>query len=357
MAWCTSASRTARSRSLNAKTGAPVWTNQVSDVNEFAGHTGQAGPPTDCDATAGPSGDGLIFAGPNGSSSPLRGHLDAIDATTGALVWRWFTTPDPTQLPFILTWSNPAEAALGGGGTWGSSAIDQGLHEVYSESGNAYAQLGRQPGKDLWTASTYALNENTGQLVWYWQEAHHDDWDLDHGGMPTIENVKINGTTYMALFTCNKDGDCEVVNRTNGRPLPNFPMKETAVEDPSGKGLALNNEYPTQPVSSCLPFTSTSLAHDGTGVAKGAPCATANLLIHCPNANDANESYRDSDCSERHTDGAHLPVRSDLQQPVQRLPDVLVWNELRPDELRPDDEQSVHLREQPVHRTGERLSG
>ena len=51
-------------QALNAKTGAPVWTNQVSDVNEFAGHTGQTGPPTDCDPTAGPNGDGLIFGGP-----------------------------------------------------------------------------------------------------------------------------------------------------------------------------------------------------------------------------------------------------------------------------------------------------
>jgi len=279
-------------QALNAKTGAPVWTNQVSDVNEFAGHTGQAGPPTDCDPTAGPNGDGLIFAGPNGSSSPLRGHLDAIDAKTGQLVWRWFTTPDPTQLPFILTWSNPAEAALGGGGTWGSSAIDEGLHMVYSESGNAYAQLGRQPGKDLWTASSYALNENTGQLVWYWQEGHHDDWDLDHGGMPTLENVTVNGKVYPALFTCDKDSDCEVVDRVNGRPLPDFPMKETPVQDPSGKGLALNNEYPTQPVSSCTPFTTAGTAHvDTGGVAKGAPCASANLNVHCPDQAEAQLAY------------------------------------------------------------------
>jgi glucose dehydrogenase len=279
-------------QALDAKTGAPVWTNQVSDVNEFTGHTGQAGPPVDCDPTAGPNGDGLIFAGPNGSSSPLRGHLDAIDAKTGQLVWRWFTTPDPTQLPFILTWSNPAEAALGGGGTWGSSAIDPGLNMVFSESGNAYAQLGRQPGKDLWTASTYALNVNTGQLVWYWQEAHHDDWDLDHGGMPTIENVTINGKVYPALFTCNKAGNCEVLDRVNGSPLPDFPMKETPVQDPSGHGLALNNEYPTQPVSSCTPFTVAGLLHqDTTPPTKGTPCATANLLIHCPDQAEAAMSY------------------------------------------------------------------
>jgi glucose dehydrogenase len=279
-------------QALNAMTGAPVWTNEVSDVNEFTGHTGQAGPPVDCDPTVGPNADGLIFGGPNGSSSPLRGHLDAIDAKTGQLIWRWFTTPDPTQLPFILTWSNPAEAALGGGGTWGSSAIDPGLNMVYSESGNAYAQLGRQPGKDLWTASSYALNVNTGQLVWYWQEGHHDDWDLDHGGNPIIANFTINGKVYPGLFTCNKDGDCEVLNRVNGSPLPDFPMTETPVQNPGGNALALNNEYPTQPTSSCAPFTVAGLLHQDTAPpTKGYPCATANLLIHCPDQAEAAISY------------------------------------------------------------------
>ena len=94
-------------------------------------------------------------------------------------------------------------------------------------------------------ASTFALDENTGQLKWYWQEAHHDNWDLDHGGMPTLENITINGKVYPALMSCNKAGNCEVLDRRNGSPLPNFPMKETPVQDPSGKGLALNNEYPT----------------------------------------------------------------------------------------------------------------
>jgi glucose dehydrogenase len=259
---------------LNAKTGAPLWTNQVSDVNEFAGHTGQTSPPTDCDPTAGPNHDGLVFAGPNGSSSPLRGHLDAIDVKTGQLVWRWFTTPDPTQLPFILTWGNPAEAALGGGGTWGSSAIDPGLGEVFSETGNAYAQLGRQPGKDLWTTSSFALDENTGQLRWYWQETHHDNWDYDHGSPPTLMNVTINGKVYPAFVSCNKAAWCEVLDRRNGSPLPGFPMKEVPVSDPSGKGLALNNEWPTQPESACQPT-----------------CAMANLSLHAATAATAQQSF------------------------------------------------------------------
>jgi glucose dehydrogenase len=282
--------------SLNAKTGAPLWTNQVSAVSEFVGHTGQTSPVTDCAVGIGPAGQDMVFGGPNGSSSPLRGHLDGIDLKTGQLIWRWFTTPDPTQLPFILTWGNPAEAALGGGGTWGSSAIDPTLHMVYSESGNAYAQLGRQPGKDLWTGSSFALDTRTGQLVWYWQEAHHDNWDLDHGGAPILFNETINGKMYPVFQTCNKVGNCEILNRENGGPIPGFAYKETPVYDYSGKGLALNNEYPTQPWFVCnqaqmgvngIAAAQAASVHFGQTMPKGTTCGLSYLYNHDPNDADA----------------------------------------------------------------------
>jgi quinohemoprotein ethanol dehydrogenase len=73
--------------------------------------------------------------------------------------------------------------------------------------------------------------------------------------------------------SCNKPGWCEVLNRTNGRPLPGFPMEEAKVSDPSGT-LGLNNEWPTQPESACQPS-----------------CATANLDMHAATAATAAESF------------------------------------------------------------------
>ena len=57
--------------------------NQLSAVSEFVGHTGQTSPVTDCAVGVGPNGQTMIFGGPNGSSSPLRGHMDGIDMHTG----------------------------------------------------------------------------------------------------------------------------------------------------------------------------------------------------------------------------------------------------------------------------------
>jgi glucose dehydrogenase len=56
-------------------------------------------------------------------------------------------------------------------------------------------------------------------------------------------NVSINGKNYPAVVGCNKAAFCEALDRRNGRAIPNFPMKEVKVQ----AGLAVNNEWPTQP--------------------------------------------------------------------------------------------------------------
>ena len=108
---------------LNAKTGAPVWTVDVTAVGTAGAiSAGQESAPFVQYYDNGKSG--LILAGVNGGESPMRGHFDAFDAKTGQLVWRFWATPDPTQLPFILTWGNPAEAATGGAACWALPSVD-----------------------------------------------------------------------------------------------------------------------------------------------------------------------------------------------------------------------------------------
>ena len=83
----------------------------------------------------------------------MRGHLDALNAKSGKLIWRFWTTPDPVQLPYILTWGNPAEASVGGGSVWSIPSVDPQLGLVYFGIGNCYPETGRQPGKGLWCDS------------------------------------------------------------------------------------------------------------------------------------------------------------------------------------------------------------
>ena len=75
----------------------------------------------------------------------MRGQLSAFDAKTGKLVWRTWMTPDPTQVPYILTWANPAEAAVGGAPIWNIPTYNIKDRLVYVGTGNAYPYLGRSP--------------------------------------------------------------------------------------------------------------------------------------------------------------------------------------------------------------------
>ncbi len=239
---------------LNQKTGAPVWTSQVASVGTYGSQTQAISNPFTVYA------NNEVLAGINGGDSPLRGHIDAYDAKTGALIWRFFTLPDQGEFPFILTWSNPAEAATGGAAIWSIPAVDTALNRVYVGTGNAYPYTGRAPGKSLWANSEVALNLQTGQLKWYYQAVHHDEWDYDCPTPPVLFNATIGGKVTPAMaFSC-KSGYIFELSRKNGHPI--FPIPETPVPNlDNGAGQALNSTWPTQP--------------EPTGGA-------AEILPHCP---------------------------------------------------------------------------
>jgi alcohol dehydrogenase (cytochrome c) len=248
---------------LKATTGAPVWTAQVSGIGTYGSATHAESNPYTVYYNDGK--DGLVFAGPNGGESPIRGHLDAYDAKTGKLVWRSYMTPDPNQLPYILTWANPAEAAVAGATVWSIASIDPTLGDIYFGTGNPYPYTGRQPGKDLWSDSIVALNINNGQMRWYYQTVHHDLWDYDCPTPSVRFNAVVNGKLRKILAASCKTGYIYELDATNGHPI--FPIPETPVPDLNGgKGAALNNTWPTQP--------------EPQGGA-------AQILIHCPTAQQA----------------------------------------------------------------------
>src|SRR5262249_3739833 len=107
---------------LDVRTGAVVWTAQVSAAGTYGAATVAESEPFTQYYDDGR--DGIVLSAPNGGESPIRGHLDAYDAKTGDLRWRVWTTPGAAQVPYILTWSNPAQAATGGAAVWSIPAVD-----------------------------------------------------------------------------------------------------------------------------------------------------------------------------------------------------------------------------------------
>ncbi|WP_305784371.1 outer membrane protein assembly factor BamB family protein [Symbioplanes lichenis] len=121
--------------------------------------------------------DGLIYIGSssgentNGADYPcctFRGHIDALDAETGALVWRYWTVPEPVQAG---TWpSGAARFEPSGAGVWSSPVIDPRTDTLYVGTGQNYT--GSAGDFD----SLLALDARTGAVRWKNQVTDADTW-------------------------------------------------------------------------------------------------------------------------------------------------------------------------------------
>src|SRR6185437_1090233 len=104
------------------------------------------------------------------------------------------------------------------------------------------------PGKALWTDTIFSDNLKTGQMKWYFQTAHHDEYDYDVSNPPVRIDPVINGKRVPVVAIGGKNGWLYVLNAVNGGTVPNFPIPEVAVPNlNNGQGLALNTAWPTQP--------------------------------------------------------------------------------------------------------------
>ncbi len=230
---------------LNARTGAVVWKTTVDLPTKGASMT-----------IAPQIVGNLVVVGVSGAEFAVRGHVDAYDQRTGALVWRfWTTEPNSWGGDTYLT---------GGASVWGNPSYDPELHMLYFATGNAYpwpspcAFFGVMPvgcpgngreGTNLYSTSIVAIDSRTGTYKWHFQFVHHDMWDFD-GPQPTLL-LTLNGIP--ALEHTSKTGYMFILDRRNGASL--FPYKEVSVPtEPSWE-----SPWSTQPVSSIESLTSHSV--------------------------------------------------------------------------------------------------
>jgi quinohemoprotein ethanol dehydrogenase len=213
---------------LNPKTGALVWKTLV-DPGKAAGITIV---PQFVKTSSGVS---EVLIGPSPADIGYRGHLDAYNAATGKLLWRFYTV-DPNTYP--------KGAILSGAGTWQTPTFDPTLNMILFGTGNPSPDLGvGREGTNLFSASIVALDATTGELQWFFQMIHHDLWDFDcaqpimlfsWNGIPAVEGTTKAGSTF-------------ILDRASGEPL--VPYEEVPVP-PTPANAAFQHPWPTQPVSS-----------------------------------------------------------------------------------------------------------
>jgi quinohemoprotein ethanol dehydrogenase len=235
--------------------------------------------------------NGLVLVGDSGGDGGSASNgMHAFEAATGREVWTWAIVPARSQ-PGGNTWA-ASDNNYGGGAMWESPVIDPKLNLAIFGTGNPVPWNSRGPGKNLFTDSIVALNVYTGQLVWYYQTAHHDLWDSDlpnngvnfdakfnvkqtakvkvtvrvkiHGKFKKITRTKTVTKTVKkmrpATAFVNKYGWTFVLDRETGKPL--LPIKEVKVPQSSAPDV---NTWPTQPVPQVDFVTDDPIAKDGTG--------------------------------------------------------------------------------------------
>ncbi|MGA8489237.1 MAG: PQQ-dependent dehydrogenase, methanol/ethanol family [Terriglobales bacterium] len=210
---------------LNAGTGKPVWETLTIDRNFRYTITG-----------APRVVKGKVIIGNGGGEFGVRGYVSAYDAETGKLLWRFYTVPGDPSKPFenpILaqaakTWSGDWWKSGGGGTVWDAIVYDPELDLLYIGTGNGapWGEKYRSPkgGDNLLTCSIVALQPDTGEYVWDYQEDAADDWDYDSAEQIILADVSIAGQPRKVLLQAPKNGFFYVIDRTNGKLISAKPF-------------------------------------------------------------------------------------------------------------------------------------
>ena len=171
---------------------------------------------------------GKVIIGNGGAEFGVRGYINAYDAMTGSLEWRFYTVPGSSDGPFehpelamaAGTWDKNSTFPGLGGTVWDSIAYDPTLDLLYVGTGNGgpWSQYVRSPkgGDNLFLSSILALRPDTGELVWHYQTTPGDSWDFTATQHMILADIQIAGDIRQVLMQAPKNGFFYVLDRKTG---------------------------------------------------------------------------------------------------------------------------------------------
>jgi len=214
---------------LDAETGRELWRTRLGDMNR--GETMTMAPLVV---------RGRVLVGNSGGEFGVRGWLTALDAETGEIDWRAYSTgPDrdvligPNFRPHyamdrgrdlgVSTW--PPEAwRIGGGTVWGWISYDPDLNLIYYGTGNPGPWNPEQrPGDNKWTSGMFARDADTGEARWFYQFSPHDMHDYDAVNELILLDMPLDGRTRRVLVRPERNGYVYVLDRVTGEVLSADP--------------------------------------------------------------------------------------------------------------------------------------
>nr|WP_244422977.1 PQQ-dependent methanol/ethanol family dehydrogenase [Bradyrhizobium sp. ORS 278] len=200
---------------LDAATGKELWTAKVVDYKQGSVITSPPLVVRD-----------KVITGFGGGEYGVRGSLQAYDINSGKMVWQTYTVPAPGE-PGSETWKGDT-GLHGGGAAWLVGSYDPKSDTVYWGTSNpgpwntAVRSTGNGDfGKltNLYTASTLALDPNTGKIKWHIQTTPADAWDYDGVNEAVLADLNVGGAAVPTLMKADRNGFFFVANRETGKVI------------------------------------------------------------------------------------------------------------------------------------------
>jgi alcohol dehydrogenase (cytochrome c) len=159
--------------------------------------------------------NGMVFVGnAGGDNAGITGHMYALDANDGHVIWKFSTVPDSG--PARETWPAASKGIpISGGAFWTSISLDTKNGVLYIPAGNPAPDFDtelREHGEELYSNCVIALDTKTGRMLGYVQLVKDDNHDWDVDSAPDLFTTK-EGKQMIA--SANKDGLLSVIDRSD----------------------------------------------------------------------------------------------------------------------------------------------
>ncbi|NJM51662.1 MAG: PQQ-dependent dehydrogenase, methanol/ethanol family [Sphingomonadales bacterium] len=219
--------------SLNAETGKELWSQQTLDKAGNGTITGFPRIVKD-----------KVVIGFGGAEFGVRGYVTAYDAASGKQEWRFYTTPNPNGVAdgaasdnimktAYASWSKDKKPGdwreSGGGGTvWDAIVYDAELDQLYLGVGNGnpwnHKIRSNGEGDNLFLSSIVALNPDSGEYIWHYQETPAETWDYTATQPIILANEERGGKQVPVLYHAPKNGFFFTIDRRSGKMLSADPF-------------------------------------------------------------------------------------------------------------------------------------
>lgn len=208
---------------LNRITGKVIWNKTLAPYD--AGYSFTAAPMIV---------KGKVIYGNSGGEFGITGKVEARDVNTGELIWSRPTIEgnmgqlngkDSTMTGKLNASWQGDQWKTGGGATWLGGTYDPDTNLIYMGTGNpAPWNSHLRPGDNLYTASTLAIDPDTGEIKWHFQSTPHDGWDFDGVNELVSFDAKRDGKMMKLGAKADRNGYFFVLDRTNGKFLQATPF-------------------------------------------------------------------------------------------------------------------------------------